>query len=76
MIEKANKECGKILSSLSNKDESISFVNTLNWNRCAYVKGRFDGYLEDSIAQSVVDLDGNNHTLFKIEMPAMGKCSL
>ncbi len=72
LIETANIGTGNILSSLSKDDKSVSFINTLNWSRCAYVKGCFEGYLEDAEAQSVVDLDGNHHTLYKIQMPAMG----
>ncbi|MCK5128336.1 MAG: alpha-mannosidase [Clostridiales bacterium] len=72
VVNESNSDTKDILAKLGKDENTISFINTLNWNRSAQVSAEIDGYLENVISQDIIDVDGNSHKTFNIDIPAMG----
>ncbi len=71
-IEKAKEETIKLISSVSEKTESVTVFNSLGWDRKAYVTLDSGKFIKGVHGQDTINIKGEKQRVFKVDVPAMG----
>ncbi len=71
LVDEVNDCCREILSEISGDQQAVTFFNSLSWPRNDQVVIVYDGDVEDTSTQRIIDVSGRSLLAVSVELPAM-----